>query len=231
MQDEQKKLMILAALGVVILGVGAFQLMPSDSPKPTGPQPSGWKPPVTSEKTEEKAAEPAPNPQVVAALPRRDPFDVPDYAMPPVPGTGTPITPAPLPAPRFSGRPPRSSRPPRRMTGRLGMGDFGRDVPSLPEAGFKVEPVRPTVDSNVAVTKTEPPKPPEPTFDYTLSGVIVGRRPAAVLRDKQGNQRLVAAGGMIDGEATLVEVRPGAVVVDVRGKRLRIELKGDTVEK
>ncbi|MGV3618030.1 MAG: type II secretion system protein N [Fimbriimonas sp.] len=227
--------MVLAALGVVILGVGAFQMMPQDAPAPA-PKASGWKPPVA----EAPKVEPARNPTVVASLARRDPFDVPDYAKEKTPGEKTipevPIKPGVLPAPRFDEGVPAESkrrpgrRPNRRLSGRLPESGFtAEDYAPLPDTELKVEPVRPPAgDGKPSTPAPEAVKPPEPTFDYTLNGVIMGRRPAAVLRDKQGNQRLVTAGGMIDGEATLIEVRPGAAIVDVRGKRLRIELKGDT---
>lgn len=233
MPDEKQKLMVLGVLGVVVLGIGAFQLMPSGPSTPAGPKPSGWKPPVA---VEQKGPEPVKNPTVVAMLPRRDPFDVPDEyrAKDQIPETVTPAidstrTPE-LPKPVESSERPRRRRP-GSLRGRLPLDPFGEDEgpEQLPAASnLKVE--REKTNSNAATTvpPVEPPKPPEPTFDYTLSGVIVGRRSAAVLRDKQGNQRLVTAGGMIDGEATLIEVRPGAAIVDVRGKRMRLEVQGDS---
>ena len=232
MLDDKQKLMVLGALGVVILGIGAFQLMPQGPDAPAGPKPSGWKPPAAAE-----AAKPEPpkNPAVVATLPRRDPFDVPDEFRPPeqmpdpVAPTIDPLKTPELPKP--GGNPQRRGTRPRPsyLSGRLPATPFGNEEPGeLPAPGnLKVEQEKPNVTQQT-VPPVEPPKPPEPTFEYTLSGVIVGRRSAAVLRDKQGNQRLVTVGGMIDGEATLIEVRPGMAIVDVRGKRMRIEVKGDS---
>lgn len=233
MLDDKQKIVILGVLGVLVLGIGAFQLMPQGPAVPEGPKKSGWKPPVEREETKLEAPK---NPTVVASLARRDPFDVPDYAKPKVPGTNDVAPPVEkVEKPSSSFRPDRRGRrSPKGMLGRLRPGSNPFDdegTSALPDPDeLKVEPARPVVDKNSTptVAPVEPPKPPEPTFDYTLSGVIVGRRSAAVLRDKQGNQRLVTAGGMIDGEATLIEVRQGSAIVDVRGKRMRIEVKGDT---
>lgn len=228
MLDEKQKIVVVAVLGVLVLGIGAFQLMPQGPAVPEGPRKSAWKPPVDKEETKLEAPR---NPTVVGLLARRDPFDVPDYAKPKVPGTNEPVAPPEKPSSLF--KPDRPRRRPGRMDGRLRLDNpFADDgASSLPDPDqMKVEPTKPPVDKNSTptVAPVEPPKPPEPTFDYTLSGVIVGRRSAAVLRDKQGNQRLVTVGGMIDGEATLIEVRQGSAIVDVRGKRMRIEVKGDT---
>ena len=230
MQDDKKKLTVLATLGVLLLGLGAFTLMPQGSSAPPGPQKSGWKPP---EEPKEEAVEPPRNPTVVAALPRRDPFEIPGYAREKEPPPQN-VAPEPekanqIPSPNYQGR-----RRPRGLGGRLNIGSIGEEFGDpLPPTGNQVEPARPNVggpDSGTepTVAKVETPPPPEPTFDYSLNGVILGRRPAAVLRDKQGNQRLVTVGGMIDGDSTLIEVRQGAAIVDVRGKRRRIELNGDS---
>lgn len=232
MLDEKQKIMVLGALGVLILGIGAFQLMPQGPDAPAGPKSSGWKPPVSAEDTK---PEPPKNPALVAMLPRRDPFDVPDAYRPkeqqpdPVTPTVDPLKVPELPKPGENPRRRSNGRRPRQLSGRLPANPFADEGPGeLPQPGnLNVEREKPNV-TQTTVPPVEPPKPPEPTFDYTLSGVIVGRRSAAVLRDKQGNQRLVTTGGMIDGEATLIEVRPGAAIVDVRGKRMRIEVKGDT---
>jgi hypothetical protein len=232
MLDDKQKIMVLGALGVAVLGIGAFQLMPSGPETPPGPKSSGWKPPVTA--TETAAPEPPKNPTVVSMLPRRDPFGVPNEFKPrelqadSVAPTIDPLKTPELPKPSFDpGR--RGRRKPGSMKGRLPINPFADEDPGeLPDAGsLKIEKEKPNL-TNPTVPPVEPPKPPEPTFDYTLSGVIIGRRSAAVLRDTQGNQRLVTTGGMIDGEATLIEVKPGLAIVDVRGKRMRIEVKGDT---
>ncbi len=220
--DDKKKAMILGALALVMVGVGAFQMMPQDAP----PSEKGaWKPPVEEAATiQGEKKDPVRNPAVVATLPRRDPFDMPDAAAP-VPVAQSRPAPAARPVQTSQFRP----RPPRRMGGRLSGGFSVPDFGELPPATVSVEPVQPatTVAANAAPVQAETPKAPEPTFDYDLSGVIVGRKSAVVLRDKNGNQKLVTAGSSIDGDATLVEVRQGAAIVKHRGKTLRIEMKGD----
>ncbi|MFN3683935.1 MAG: hypothetical protein ACK41F_08370 [Fimbriimonadaceae bacterium] len=69
--DDKKKLIVLAALFVVILGVGAFQFVGG-----------GAEPPKTEQKPKQEAAEKkaeeqpsVPNPQFASPLPPRDPFD------------------------------------------------------------------------------------------------------------------------------------------------------------
>jgi hypothetical protein len=71
--------------------------------------------------------------------------------------------------------------------------------------------------------------PPAPVFNYRLSGLILGRHPAAVFTDtadKSGSQRLVPIGGSLDGDTQLVAVSKGRAVVSFKGKHLRLTLGG-----
>lgn len=69
--DDKKKLIVLAALFVVILGVGAFQFVGGGAEPPkTPPKP---KEETAAQKTEEQPS--VPNPQFANPLPPRDPFD------------------------------------------------------------------------------------------------------------------------------------------------------------
>ena len=71
--------------------------------------------------------------------------------------------------------------------------------------------------------------PPEPVFNYRLSGLILGRHPAAVFTDtgdKSGSQRLVPIGGSLDGDTQLVAVTKGLAVVSFHGKHRRLTLGG-----
>lgn len=227
MQDDKKKMMVLGVLGVVLVGIGAFTMIPQEGPPPPSTA-SGWKPPVegTETATSAEEQEPAKNPSVVALLDRRDPFDVPDNMEEKRPEASSQEVPPP-PTPRASSR---RSRENWRPSGMRNMPDFDFQLPGARNE-VEVRPATPPTEAINDATSNPgavtPPKDPEPTFDYGVNGVILGRRPAAVLTDKQGNQKLVVMGGAIDGDATLVDVRPGAVIVSFRGKRLRVEMKGD----
>jgi hypothetical protein len=221
-QDDAKKMGVLAVLGLALVGVGAFQLMPQPGEKPA-PTKKAWTPPVKPSTVVEK--EPVPNPSVIARLPKRDPFDAPKEAeaLDPANEQDQSEGDEAETSPGSSDRPVRSGS--RRL--RPLPGSFKR-FNALPDPDLDVEPIRPKDEDIQKIAINEGDKgTPEPVFDYSLGGVIIGRRNAAVFRDKQGGQRLVTAGSAIDGEATLIDVRPGAVIVDFRGKRLRIEIQGD----
>ena len=101
---------------------------------------------------------------------------------------------------------------------------------------FNLVNVRPAQEGNLGQLPTQsdtPPqgetKPDEPEdrFGYTVGGVVIGSRPAAVFKDAAGNQRLVMQGGNVDGESTLKLVRMDHVVVIYRGKPLHLKVGGE----
>jgi hypothetical protein len=238
--DERKKLMVLIALIAVMACTGVFQVLkphgvppppPSSSAPGTVPSPA----PMTNTATPatlsasagsavssnanpnakidpnsksgvggEKAPE-IKNPQVANELPRRNPFEVP--------GDQRPKTPSQLIA--------ANSRPkafPPKIKGTLAptapmplAGSFGQMSP-LPGAMAPVHP------------KDEP-------FGYKLVGSINGDRSAVVLQDAAGNQKLVPEGASIDGDSRVKRVENGAVVIEYRGKRLRLTVGGTSVDK
>lgn len=217
MKDEKKKLMILALLAVVIVAVGAFQFVAGSAPPP----PAAEKKESKAEETPKAAEEEKPdvkNPAYAMALPQRDPFKQPSLASTePAPPTATP---APTPPPAAN-RPNRVRRP-----------GGGRDISippfpidnsgSLPGAVSAPPPLPGTLGGgSVALTPTEP------TMSYSVSGVIVGRRPAAVFTDGQGNQRLIPLGGSLDGDTKVVGIEKGKVTISHRGKKLQLELGGN----
>ena len=215
MQDDKKKMLVLVILVIAILGVGAFQLMPQEPERAAPSTSKKWAPPEEKEGVEAKVT-PVRNPSVMAPLSKRDPFDVPagfDIDGPVV----NPANERPTPNPRRVSSMDEPIRPFPVGVDPLPGTQLGREeMPSAIRGNGKPGP---TTDSVV--------KPPEPTFDYSLSGVIVGRTSAAVLKDAQGNQRLVTEGSKIDAHSTLLEVRPNGVTVELNGKKLQIGIQGD----
>lgn len=215
MQDDKKKMTVLGVLVLAIIGVGAFQMMPQAPEVPAGETHKKWAPPEDSVSAKMTVI---PNPSVMYPLGKRDPFDVPPGADP----DSAPPTPTPTQASSV-----RSTEMPPTIGSALPH-PFGQ-FPSLPNTA--IETGGGSTDT-VAIQpeppkKVDPPKPVEPVFNYTLSGVIVGQRPAAVLRDAQGQQRLIAEGTKIDADATLVQVRPHGVTVEIGGKQIRMEIQGN----
>lgn len=204
MQDDKKKLGVLVVLVVLMLGIGAFSMIPQSTPAPSSSS-SGWKPPVTEDTSKGKRL---PNPAVAPALVRRDPFNVPPEGIPPDPNKVQ--TPNPTPQPL--------------------KGNFPNIPGPLPGPDIQIRPLNPKGEPTPA-GNSAPPKVEEKPLDYTLRGVILGRQPAGVFADKQGNQRLVVQGGQLDADTLLIEVRPQEAVVKYRGRKVRIPMQGDTVEK
>lgn len=71
-----------------------------------------------------------------------------------------------------------------------------------------------------------PVVPAEPEFGYSLTGIIVGVRPAAVFVDAAGAQRLVQLGGSLDGDTKIVEISRTRVSLRHRNKTLNLAIGG-----
>lgn len=205
---DKKKIGIIAVLGVVILGVGAFQFMGGGSAAA----------PAKSEKKAAAAAEDpnAPkqvkNPQYANLLPQRDPFKQPDLPelKPPMP------TPAPTPAPVAT-----NSGGGRRRYRADGGNDYS--VPPLPIGGQLPEgtgmPAGPIGGGQGGVAIEQAP-------GYTVSGMITGHKPMAVIRDPQGNERIVQEGASLDGDTKVVSIQNGKVTISRKGKTTQIPVGG-----
>lgn len=202
--DDKKKKLALIGLVVVIAGVGAFQFTSG-----------GAEPTKATVKKEEKnlsnanklyATDPNTTDLIVAsALPARDPFDGSSWQP-------KPEQPKVVPPP-----PPAQSKQPRPFGGR----NQGGSIPPFKVDGLPL----PGDGGNV---KLEPGKAmPDPSaFGYSVSGVIVGHRPAAVFTDANGNQRLVPVGGSIDGDSQVVGVSKGKVTIRHRDKTITMTVGG-----
>lgn len=205
---DKKKLMIVAILAVVVLGVGAFQFMGG----------SGNTPPASSDKKKPAQATDAPatdapkNPGVAQPLAERDPFAVPKSAEP-TPTAPPPTTPQPNNVPH--GHMVRNTEhvPPVEIDGQLPSA-----VPGAGPAG-PTGPIGP--GGNQAIVKAEP------EFSYKVVGVMVGSKPCAVFADSQGNQRLVPLGGSIDSNTKVVGIEKGKVTVRSGSKTLHFDMGGN----
>jgi type II secretory pathway component PulC len=113
-----------------------------------------------------------------------------------------------------------------------------REPVRRPNKEFNIGKIRPLEfeplaggGGTVSVSDATATKEPEAPFGYTVGGVVIGARPAAVFRDAAGNQKLVMVGGSLDGDSTVKAVRMDHVVVIHKGKSLRLKVGGDTVAK
>jgi hypothetical protein len=199
MNREKKQLIAVGAMVVMILGIGAFQMMQGSGAPPPAPTEAKKE----SELEEDKDKKPEiKNPEVASPLRRRDPFMMASFAN----DEEAFEVPAPV-APK-----PEVKRPkvlPGRPSHSNGHTKFEFDGDELPVAGSLNE-------------RSEGPKPivPEVKFGYTLIGILDGVRDVAVFQDAAGNQRMVPVGQAIDGDATLLSVSRGSVRVKFHAQTL-----------
>lgn len=212
--DDKKKKLALIGLVVAILAIGAFQFT-SGSSEPDKKVASKPAKKVDQAKAESNSTklystdEGGEEPLVVAAeLPVRDPFD--GTAWQPQPETKkAAVDPIPAPQPRMGAK-------------------RGGNLPP-----FNVDGVGQLPTANGGTFKVEPGKaaPPEAQFGYGVSGVITGARPAAVITDGSGNQRLIAVGGQIDGDSRIVAIERGKVTIRFRNRTLTLHVGGTSNDK
>jgi hypothetical protein len=152
-------------------------------------------------------------------LPQRDPFDRTGVALmatqptPVQPDTYKPPTP----------KPPKGSSKPIKPFDPSGGGLFPPPTGSLPPVTGNVPPN----GGGAQIVPGAPLRLPG-EFSYTLCGVILGRKPAAVFTDSSGNQRLVQAGGSIDGDSQVISVTQNKVVLRHNGKTLTLTVGGNS---
>lgn len=219
--NDKQKVLILGALFVVMIGVGAFTFMGSSGAAPapvtaaegegsgvTPPEPS-----VVDGTGTAAAAAAATNPEAQPGVPveslyaQRDPFKPVDAKAesdltPPLAESTPPPAPPTKPARIATAAP----LPP--------MDPMGGSVQPLPGASGNVP--GPGQMPGMGATN-EPPKP-----SYRVSGVITGDRPMAVLEDSDGKQRLVKVGDRVDGRR-VVAIRRGKVVLEEKGTKEQSE--------
>jgi hypothetical protein len=258
--NDKKKALILGALVVVMLGIGAFQFTMGGKSAPPAEDvaKSDKKDAATAaagaegtvEKTEigpdgkpvlgpdgkpvvVKVVDPAL--QGLAILSPRDPFDGTAWGaettgkvaatatagggpMAPPTGMGAPVTNPEPPAPRGRRAVNRDIQIPPVNPGEILAEGNGQ----LPDARGNLG------GGNLAAGAPGNNNFPDiRTVPYEVSGVIRGRRQAAVFRDSSGNERLVKVGQKLDGDTEVIAVMRGQVKVRHRGEVKTLKLSQD----
>lgn len=208
--NDKKKLIIVVALAVVVLGIGAFQFSQMSGgeakPQATAKREVKKDPDATSETTVSDAMRDLIK---VGMGGPRDPFTPGELET--LPGQ------TPPPTQKEPTTVPPTRRPGSRITPN---GGFEGQVPPwdpLPGTGTK-----PPSTSGTNVTPIADPD----AFKFTVTGIITGAKPAAVFTDANGNQRLVALGGSPGEGSQLVGVERGRVTVRHKGKTLTFNVGG-----
>lgn len=210
---EKLKLIIVISLGVVILGVGAFQFMGGSEPakKPVAKKPAEStpakdvksEPPVDERKVELARL-------IAGAYPQRDPFkptSIPDE--PPAPEQ-PPVTPD-------AAKPQPVRNPaPAPMGGSIAPVDPMAGLPAAVPNGAIGNP-----NTALAVQPGVPLRQPgEPA--YSVAGVVIGKERMVILQDDQGNQIIRRLGDRLDGSTKITAIDKGAVKVSNGKKTMKL---------
>jgi hypothetical protein len=202
--DDKKKLIVVGALVVVIGSVGAFELLGGSSAPPAIPSKKDGK--VKSGKADDAVKAPVlKNPEVANALPLRNPFEPPADAQPAI--TKMPQMQHPQP-----------------IAGKIRGFDSPKGFQPLPAGDLKQFSSLPT---SIAAPHPEQKAEDEKPFGYKVVGLIGGVRPAAMVEDSAGNQKLVLVGSAIDGDSRVKGVESDTVTIEYRGKTLRLVVGGN----
>lgn len=223
---DKQKMIIVGVLGVLVIGIGAFQFMGGEPPKKpvaksSTTDTSGKKGSEFTEPVDEKKVDL--NRLIAGNLPQRDPFrpvDIP--AVPDPKPSGQPTEPVKPPddVSKPEGTPSEAPAQPR--TSRMGGGamrppSMAGQAPVNPMAGL---PPVGAIGSGpgVAIQASTPLRQPgEPA--YSVAGVVIGKDKMVVLQDDNGNQRLVKLGDKIDSENRIVGIDKGGKVKVRNGKK------------
>lgn len=221
--DEKKKIAILGALFVVMIGIGAFQFAKGGASVAPTEQIASKKPEPT-DATAETSTKEAPDqddakaegttesddvvdPALIAAarLNPRDPFDGAAWDV----NLKTAPTQPTVAAPR-----PRPTPPPMKNIGGSGFRPMPIGDGVLPNVGGQAE---------ISGGKL----PSIEDFPYTVAGTMVGNRSFVLLKDASGKQKLVSEGSAIDGDSRVISVSKGQVTVSHRGKTKTFRVGGN----
>ncbi len=230
--NEKKKTLVVGALLVAVLGIGAFRMVGS-SPPPA-PAAKGAAKPAAPADPLAGGKEPAKNPMYALALAARDPFQPAAFSVSPskpaAPAGGPPPGAASaLPALPPSGRvpsAPRTSEPPSSGSPAGLPGAMGGTLPPLGVSSGTLPPGLPPPGVRAA-----PAARPEAPFDLVLVGVVQGARPLAVFRaagKSDGEERLVRVGETLDGSTRLLSIGPRRARVRFHGRILDLTIAEET---
>lgn len=211
---EKQKIIVVAVLGVVIVGVGAFQFMGGGSPEPqkaakkseTASKSQSGDEPVMDEKKVELTK------LITGSLPARDPF-----RPSPIEDATDPVALVAPPSPQPAASPPRGPRPSPMAGGVAPMNPMGSLPAAMPNGAIGAVGGTP-----VALQPGAPLRQPgEPA--YSVAGVVIGKERMVVLQDDNGNQRLLKVGESLDGNTKVVSVEKGKVKVRAGGKTVELQ--------
>lgn len=208
--NDKQKVLILSALFVVLVGVGAFTLMGGGSTAPapqakaegeTDAEAAATAAETTAQATDQKDG------AVSELFPQRDPFNpTSDGTVTSANNTPAPVNPTPPPPPAIQ-EPVRVSSNMQPPTGLPPMDPMSGSVQPLPGVNGSSS----QITGNVAPNQESRPS-------YRLSGVISGTRPMAVIEGPDGKQKIVKVGDRIGGER-VKSIRNGRVILQGQGDR------------
>lgn len=210
--DDKKKLMVLGAMAVVLLGIGVMQFTkgsgaPAPAPAATTASSATSGSGSGSASTASNATDTLASQQndlVKGAYAYHDPFK-------------------PVVDPNAQAAPAQPNPQPQ-------VGNRNSGIPNFPGID-KQGSLPPATVASANGGTTVPVNPPAPAFGYRLAGVILGRKPAAVFIDAQNAQHLVQIGGSLDGDTQLVSLDRDHVVLRVKGQDKNLTLGGDSSAK
>lgn len=194
--NDKKQTIILGSLGIVLLGVGAFQFVGSGN----GATAPALKPAKEAAAEPDSAMQMAPDDNEFVHMPlaQRDPFK-PQVL--PSDGLNQVKPPAAPPRSTYPGPVSNSYVPPMPVPGPLPGGSF--DNPGV-------------ITSNAAPNPGHAPS-------MKLSGVVIGGRQVALIETESGKQRTVRVGDTIAGRKVVAISRRG-VVLEGQGQRSTLTL-------
>jgi hypothetical protein len=208
MEANKKKMILLGVLGVALLGVGVFQFASGGETPPAKPKPAAKK-----------------------DVPESSPGGIFMEGGLVAQNGGTPAD----PIKELYARMPLSQRDPFEPNMSVLTSTVTTQQPTPQPTRPTPQPQLPVFDPggmipDGPINLEGGPIVPQRTFNYTLSGVILGNKPAAVFTDDAGNQRLVLVGGSLDGDSQVVSVSQGRVVVRHGKKTVNLTLGGNPNE-
>ncbi len=204
-------MMVMGALALMIVCVGAFQMMGGSPPAPA-PVAKKEKPVDKKNSTSEDKPKVA-NPDQARPLPKRDPFAPSEFALL---ANSDPVI---KPTTDVEGAKGPKTKP--------GPGMSSDGPGPLPDTGSEEWVPGGKIKGDINV----PVLPPPPKFSYALIGLVSGKYPAAVFADSSGNQKLVEVGDSIDASSTLVAVDGNKVKVKFHDQTLVLTVGGNPHEK
>lgn len=218
--NEKKKLAIIGVLGLLLLGVGAFQIIGGGGSAPA-PEAKKDKPSVaagTGTESDPGNAEDSGEGDLIAGkLPQRDPFLAPGAVQTNSPTgatTGTPTMPSANPTTTASNQP---------------VGYQSTENPPMPPMPGDIQPM-PNVHEgnpgeNTGLGDSNQPEAPS----LKLTGVVLGDTALAVIQDESGKQRVLRVGDTVSGHR-VVSITKNKVVLSGSGERVTLAINSDAKE-